>query len=137
MSDELGLVSYDERTEQGQYLGMSGYREKNYSDETAQRIDKEVRKLMEEAHSQAKQILTDNRAKVQLMTDMLMEFETLDAEDVKEIMAGTWNIDTKHGRLKSAEDLQRKMPPTPPPIPVNEPKIQSDGSDGMQPDLGA
>ncbi len=44
MSDELGTVSYDERTEAGQYLGMHDYHEKNYSDETAQQIDIEVRK---------------------------------------------------------------------------------------------
>ena len=134
MNDELGIVSYDEKTESGQYLGMSGYREKSYSNETAQHIDKEVRKLMEEAYSKAKQILTDHRDKVQLMADMLMEFETLDAEDVKEIMAGTWNSGTKQGRLKSADELQRKLPPSPPPIPAIEPKTDSDG---MQPDIGS
>jgi cell division protease FtsH len=133
MSDELGLVSYDERTESGQYLGMSGYHEKNYSNETAQQIDKQVRKLTEEAYAKAKEILEANRDKVQLMADMLMEFESLDATDVKEIMAGTWNLEAKRGRLKSADDLQRKMPPVPPPIPALQPKPQS----GMQPDLNA
>ncbi len=126
MSDELGLVSYEERTESGQYLGMSGYREKNYSNETAQEIDKEVRKLLEEAYTKAKEILRANYDKVKLMTDLLMEFETLDATDVKEIMAGTWDSETKRGRMKSADELQRKVPP-PPPIAGFDPKPQIDG----------
>lgn len=118
MTDELGLVSLDERTESGQYLGMTGYREKNYSNETAQQIDTAVRNLIEAAHAKAKEILTENKEKVQLMTDMLMEFETLDAIDIKEIMDGTWSADLKRERLKSADELQRKTPPPPPPLPV-------------------
>jgi cell division protease FtsH len=131
MSDVLGLVSYDERSESGQYLGMAGYHEKNYSNETAQKIDQEVRKLTEEAYAKAKEILIQNRAKVELMADMLMEFETLDAEDVKEIMAGTWSLETKRGRVKSADELQRKLPPAAPPIPLVQPNtgdIQPDNA---------
>ncbi len=136
MSDKLGTVSYDERTEAGQYLGMANYHEKNYSDETAQKIDKEVRKLIEEAHKRAVEILEANRDKVQLMADMLMEFETLDATDIKEIMDGTWNAETKRTRVKAADELQMKTPPPPPPLPVQNmiphpvPK-----PNGMQPGL--
>jgi cell division protease FtsH len=118
MSDYLGTVSYDERTESGQYLGMANYHEKSYSDETAQMIDKEVRELIDTAHKGALDILEKNKDKVQLMAEMLMEFETLDATDVKEIMAGTWDADKKRGRVKDALDLQMKTPPTPPPLPA-------------------
>jgi cell division protease FtsH len=118
MSDNLGTVAYDEKSESGQYLGMSNYHEKSYSDETAKAIDKEVRELIDEAHKRAVEILNENKVKVQLMTDMLMEFETLDSTDVKEIMAGTWDIETKRKRVKSADELQLKMPPSPPPLPV-------------------
>ena len=118
MSDELGTVTYDERTEAGQYLGMANYHEKSYSNETAQRIDQEVRKLIDEGHKRAVIILEENRDKVQLMADMLMEFETLDATDVKEIMAGTWNAEIKRGRLKIADELQRKSPPPIPALPA-------------------
>jgi len=117
MSDALGAVSYDERSESGQYLGMQNYREKSYSDETAKAIDKEVRSLIDQGHSQALEILEKNRDKVQLMTDMLIEFETLDATDVKKIMDGSWDAEEKRGRLKAAEDLQMKTPPPAPPIP--------------------
>lgn len=132
MSDELGLVSYDERTESGQYLGMSNYHEKNYSNETATKIDAVVKDLLDTAHKEAIRILTENKDKVQLMTDMLMEFESLDAVDVVEIMAGTWNSDTKKGRLKLAEDLQMKEPPPAPPLPV---KADPPSNNGMEPGL--
>jgi len=129
MSDNLGTVTYDERTESGQYLGMSGYHEKNYSDETAQAIDKEVRQLIDDAHARAVEILMANKEKVQLMTDMLMEFETLDSTDVKEIMEGTWSMDTKRVRVQSAVDLQMNTPPPAPVIPIRpiiNPQIDPD-----------
>jgi cell division protease FtsH len=116
MTDNLGTVTYDERSESGQYLGMSGYHEKSYSDETAQAIDKEVRSLIDVAHTRALEILKENKEKVQLMTDMLMEFETLDSLDIKEIMDGSWNSETKRGRVKTADELQIKAPP---PLPTD------------------
>jgi cell division protease FtsH len=128
MTDNLGTVTYDERSESGMYLGMNGYQEKNYSDETAQSIDREVRKLIDDAHKRAVIILEENRDKVQLMTDMLMEFETLDCTDIKEIMEGSWNSDTKRARVKSADELQIKAPP-PAPAPVR-PVIQDPGVQG-------
>ncbi len=123
MSENMGLVSYEERSESGQYLGMSGYKEKSYSDETAKQIDAEIKTLLDEAHSNALKILDENKEKVQLMTDMLMEFETLDSQDVKEIMDNSWNADSKRERLKMAEESHRKVPPPPPTIQEN-PDIQ-------------
>lgn len=114
MTDNLGTVTYDERTEAGQYLGMQGFHEKSYSDETAKNIDKEVRQLIDEAHKRALEILETNKDKVQLMTDMLMEFETLDSTDVKAIMDGSWDIEKKKARVKSADELQIKTPPPAP-----------------------
>ncbi len=114
MNDKLGTVAYDERAEGGQYLGMPNYREKCYSEATAKVIDDEVRKLLEEAHTRATEIIHAHREQVQLMTEMLMEFETLDREDVLEIMSGEWNIEKKRSRLKTAQDLHRKTPPPPP-----------------------
>jgi len=119
MSESMGLVSYEERSESGQYLGMSGYKEKSYSEETAKKIDAEIKTLLDEAHKSALKILDENKEKVQLMTDMLMEFETLDSQDVKEIMDGSWNADSKRERLKSAEESYRKVPPPPPAIEEN------------------
>lgn len=119
MNEQLGLVSYDERSDSGQYLGMQGYQEKQYSDQTAENIDQEVRKLLEEAHKRALDIVEKNREKVELMTQMLMEFETLDRQDVAEIMDGTWTIENKKQRVKKAEELQRKSPPPAPSSMIN------------------
>lgn len=125
MTDALGPVAYDERSEAGQYLGMPGYREKSYSEATAKSIDDEVRKLLEEAHTYAKEILGSNKDKVQLMTDMLIEFETLDKDDVLHILNGTWDTEKKKLRLKTAEEAHRKVPP-PPPAPVTGRDFGSD-----------
>ncbi|HSX13606.1 MAG TPA: ATP-dependent zinc metalloprotease FtsH [Chlamydiales bacterium] len=130
MSDNLGTVTYDEKSEGGQYLGQSSYQERGYSDETAEKIDREVKTLIDAAHKQALDLLDTHKIQVQLMTDMLMEFETLDALDVKEIMEGSWNTETKRARVKTADELQKITPAALPPIPV----IQK--GDGMTPELG-
>lgn len=124
MSDKLGAVAYDERND-GQYLGMSGYSEKKYSEETAKSIDDEVRRILDEAHQAAKKIILENRDKVELMTFMLIEFETLDSEDVQHIIKGEWNIEEKRQRLKKAEELHKKSVATPPPPPPQEPSAPS------------
>lgn len=129
MTDNLGTVTYDEKSESGQYLGNSGYHEKNYSNETAQAIDKEVRQLIDDAHKRALEILENNRDKVQLMTDMLMEFETLDSTDVKEIMEGKWDIEKKRARVKTADELQIKAPP---PVPQIRPIMDMPQGPGVQ-----
>ena len=112
MSDNLGTVTYDERSESGQYLGGGGFLDKTYSNETAKQIDVEVRSLIDEAHKRALEILQTNRDKVQLMTDLLMEFETLDSTDIKEIMDGSWNSDTKRGGLNGRRSPKSQSTPT-------------------------
>lgn len=117
MTDTLGAVAYDERSESGQY-GFGGYSEKKYSDDTAKAIDAEVRSILDTAHDRAKKIILEYRSQVELMTQMLMEFETLDAEDVKKIIKGEWSVDEKRDRLKKADELHKKaavVPPPPPP----------------------
>jgi cell division protease FtsH len=118
MNEKLGLVAYDERSESGQYLGMPSYQEKSYSEETAKRIDEEVLKLLNEAHERAIELVKEHREKVELMTNMLMEFETLDREDIQDILKGEWNIEKKRARLKLSAEAQRKLPP-PPPAPAS------------------
>lgn len=126
MSDKLGAVAYDERSDNG--YGYAGeHHEKQYSNETAQSIDAEVRKILDEAHEIAKKIILEYRDQVELMTQMLMEFETLDSEDVQEIvLKGTWDINRKRDRLKRAADLYKKdLPGTPPPPPPKETSVSS------------
>lgn len=114
MSDAIGLVSYDERSESGQYLGMSNRSEKSYSEETARQIDAEIHKLLQDAYDRAYKIIEERKEEVQLMTDMLMEFETLDAEDVQSIMDGEWDAEKKRKRLKDLDQKNKIIPPKPP-----------------------
>lgn len=114
MTDELGAVAYDERGDSGQYLGMPNLHEKSYSEATAETIDKQVRSLLDAAHVRAVGIIEEHRVQVELMTQMLMEFESLDRDDVLEIMTGKFDVEKKRQRLKLSQDLQRKTPPPPP-----------------------
>ncbi len=100
MSDQLGAVAYDERSEGGQYLGMSSYKDKTYSERTAESIDSEVKKILDEAYQKAFTLISENRDVVELMTDMLLEFETLDAEDVLNIVERKWNSDDKREKVR-------------------------------------
>lgn len=125
MSDDLGTVAYDEKTDSGQYLGMQSYHEKKYSEETARAIDKEVRQLLDTALNRARDILNENSVAMEQMAAMLIEFETLDADDVKAIMEGKWDSDHKRRRLKEIDELSKKQPLSPPPPP---PKDSAEGS---------
>lgn len=112
MTNALGAVAYDERSEQGQYLGMQSFHEKNYSQATAEAIDKEVRALLDAALLKATEIITAHKPQVELMTQMLMEFESLDRDDVIEIMSGSFDVEKKKARLKITQELQKKGAPS-------------------------
>lgn len=123
MSDKLGTVAYDERNESGSYLGMNNYHEKKYSEETAKAIDVEVRMILDEANQLAKSIIIEHRDQLEVMASMLIEFETLDLDDIQKILKREWNIDDKRKKLKEANELNKKPPVTPPPSPFDEKQI--------------
>ncbi|WP_375793065.1 ATP-dependent zinc metalloprotease FtsH [Chlamydia sp. 12-01] len=116
MSEQLGTVTYDERSDVS--TGYGSYHEKSYSEETAKAIDSELRALLDAAYQRALTIIREHRDEVELMTQMLIEFETLDAKDVKEIMDHTWDPEKKRARLKEEGMLFKKvsddLPPPPP-----------------------
>jgi len=85
MSD-LGPLALGE-TESQPFLGRDLGHVKDYSDTVAAKIDEEVRRLVEEAHDEAREILTKYRDKLDLMVDMLIEKESLDKDEVQEILA--------------------------------------------------
>ncbi|NGX34595.1 MAG: ATP-dependent zinc metalloprotease FtsH [Candidatus Anoxychlamydiales bacterium] len=119
MSD-LGTVAYGDSNDNNgnRYLGLQSS-EKSYSDETAKLIDKEIKALLDAAYKAAYKIVEDNKDKVEIMAKYLIKFETLYADDVKEIMEGSFNEEKKSKRLKDADALQKKPPPPPPPIEDN------------------
>jgi len=88
LSDEMGPIMYDE-DESHQFLGGPGQGgSKMKSGETTTRLDKEVRKIIDDCYEQARQILTDNRDKLDAMAEALMKYETIDADQLKDIMDG-------------------------------------------------
>ncbi len=87
MSEALGPMVYGEN-EGEVFLGRSITTHKNLSDVTMQQVDKEIRRILDEQYALATKILTENRDKVEIMTDALMEWETIDAEQIDDIMNG-------------------------------------------------
>ena len=129
MSDKLGAMTYDDGGENGQFPGIGGYREKLYSEMTAEEIDHEVRVLIDTAYDRAKKVVEEHKDIIELMTEMLLEFETLDAEDVEKIVKGGWKIDDKRERLKAIVEKMKKVPPPPPKEALEEtPKTDVQGA---------
>jgi cell division protease FtsH len=87
LSAEMGPIMYDE-DESHQFLGGPGQGGKLKSGETTTRLDKEVRKIIDGCYAQAKQILEENRDKLDAMAEALMKYETIDADQLKDIMEG-------------------------------------------------
>ncbi|WP_053213284.1 ATP-dependent zinc metalloprotease FtsH [Pseudomonas sp. Q12-87] len=88
LSEKLGPLMYAE--EEGEvFLGRGGGgQHASFSGETAKLIDSEVRSIIDHCYGTARQILTDNRDKLDAMADALMKYETIDAEQIDDIMAG-------------------------------------------------
>jgi cell division protease FtsH len=87
MSDSLGPMVYGE--EEGEiFLGRSVTTHKNMSEASLQKVDGEIRRILDEQYSKAKQLIEDNREKVEAMTAALLEWETIDSDQIDDIMAG-------------------------------------------------
>lgn len=87
MSEELGLINYGQDSGIGNsFYPMPG--EKEYSDKTAEIIDKEVKRITNEALKKAKALIEENKNNVEKIAQALLKYETLDAEDVKLILEG-------------------------------------------------
>ncbi|KAA8983649.1 MULTISPECIES: ATP-dependent zinc metalloprotease FtsH [Gammaproteobacteria] len=104
LSDKLGPLMYDEDRDEPFAGYDSGSGGKGVSGPTAQAIDEEVRRIIDECYETAKRILVDNMEKLHLMADALMKYETIDAGQIDDIMAGkvprppsSWDDDDDHG----------------------------------------
>lgn len=110
MSDVLGTRVYGNSQAEG---GLGGNNSANMSDTTANLIDTEVTRILDEQYQRAKQILEDNRDKVEVMAKALMEFETLDAAQIAEIMEDKLptppaDLPTPRGKDDSGDDEKGK-----------------------------
>ncbi len=86
MSD-LGVMVYGEN-EGEVFLGRSVTQHKNVSEATMQKVDGEIRRIIDQQYALARKLLEENRDKVEAMTKALLDWETIDAEQIDDIMAG-------------------------------------------------
>ncbi|MER2530743.1 MAG: ATP-dependent metalloprotease, partial [Candidatus Competibacter sp.] len=87
LSDRLGPLTYSE--DDGEvFLGRSVTRHKNVSDETAHVIDEEIRSIIDRNYRRSEQMLRENLDKLHAMADALIKYETIDSEQIDDIMAG-------------------------------------------------
>ncbi len=87
MSEALGPMVYGDN-ENEVFLGRSVTRQTNMSEETMRKVDNEIRRILDEQYARGKQLLKDNADKVEAMTKALMELETIDSDQIKDIMEG-------------------------------------------------
>jgi cell division protease FtsH len=87
MSEALGPMVYGEN-EGEVFLGRSITTHKNVSEATMQQVDAEIRRIIDQQYKLARKLLEDNREKVEVMAKALLEWETLDADQLDDIMAG-------------------------------------------------
>ena len=86
-SDKLGKVAYGEN-QQEVFLGHSVAQQKNVSEETAQTIDEEVRRLVDEGFNEAKKILTKRKKDLEIIAQGLLEYETLSGDEIAGLLEG-------------------------------------------------
>jgi cell division protease FtsH len=87
MSDELGPMVYSEN-EGEVFLGRSITTHQNVSEATMQKVDSEIKRIIDEQYNLARRLLEENRDKVEAMTKALLEWETIDADQINDIMDG-------------------------------------------------
>ena len=109
MSETLGAVAFGHRQEQV-FLGRDIGKENNYSEEVAAQIDNEIRKFIGEAYEGTVKILTDNLDKLHLIAEALIERETLEGAEVKELM--------EYGKILPKDDKKQDPPSPGTPAPI-------------------
>ncbi len=87
LSDELGPITYGE-DEDEVFLGRSVTQHKSISNETASKIDEVVRGILDRAYARSRELLTTNIGKLHTMAELLLQYETIDAHQIDDIMAG-------------------------------------------------
>lgn len=95
MSPEFGPMTFGHRQDQV-FLGRDIGRDKDYSEEVAAKIDKEIRKFIDEAYQKTESLLNENMDKLHLIADALIERETLEGEEIDQLM--------KYGKILSKEE---------------------------------
>ncbi|GGE84789.1 ATP-dependent zinc metalloprotease FtsH [Priestia taiwanensis] len=102
MSDKLGPLQFGQAQGGQVFLGRDLHNEQNYSDKIAYEIDMEIQRFVKDSYERARQILTDNRDKLELIAQTLLEIETLDADQIK----GLWEDGKLPERVSSNTTIE-------------------------------
>jgi cell division protease FtsH len=124
MSDRIGMIQYGDDDEYV-FLGREVSRAKVYSESTAQEIDAEVKRIIDQAYKTAKDLITNNLDKLELIAKSLLEYETLDGTQVEEIVRTgkftppppTPQVDAPHGAPAGTPLPEVPVKPAPPKLP--------------------
>ncbi len=121
LSDKMGPLAYGEE-QQEVFLGKSASQtNKNISNETASNIDTEIRKIIDTQYTRATKLIKENLDKMHLMADALMKYETIDVEQIDQIMEGkvpdapdSWNDDDSSSSGTQSNISSKESPSTSP-----------------------
>ena len=121
MSDAMGPMVYGENDGEI-FLGRSVTTHKNVSETTMQKVDAEIRRIIDEQYALARRLIEENREKIEVMAKALLEWETLDAEQIGDIMEGKAPRSPKpsQSRPNPPADSEPTAPATPTPHPAQE-----------------
>jgi cell division protease FtsH len=121
LSEQLGTVSYGENQDEV-FLGMSVSRTQNASEATVQKIDSEIRRLVEEGYNEATKILTEKRADLEALAKGLLEFETLSGEEIQDLLNG--KKPNRESVLEPTGPRTSAVPPAGKPRPRPDPGLE-------------
>jgi cell division protease FtsH len=113
MSEALGPMVYGEN-EGEVFLGRSITTHKNVSEATMQLVDAEIRRIIDEQYALARKLIEDNRDRVEAMAQALLEFETIDADQIDDIMSGNPPRPPKPSQMRIPRSSRNDDPPAAP-----------------------
>jgi len=102
MSDSMGVMVYEDSENEGFFGGAT----KTISEATQQKVDAEIRNILDTQYALARRLLEENRDKVEAMTRALLDWETIDADQINDIMAG------HEPRTPTSTNLTKRNPPS-------------------------
>ena len=120
MSDALGPMVYGEN-EGEVFLGRSVTTHKNISEATMQKVDNEIRRIIDQQYALARNLIETNRDKIEAMTAALLEWETIDADQINDIMAGNPPRPPKPSQSTQAPKPPQDQAPTAPAVTPTQP----------------